>query len=230
MSTYSYVVVERLEKNVSDHCPQLLRFETTIARRGLFKFFNVLADHEEFEGLVRANWSHQLSTNKLRDVWLKCQKLKGPLKQLNTKWFVKTSERVDGLRTQLHSIQQLISQIDNNTELIQDEKRTLAELEKWSGIEEQIWRQKARIDWLKLGDSNTKFFHAYTKVRQNSNAIHRLVKSDGTVCLSQAMIKQEVKDFYNGLMGIAAEELSMVDKIIVGRGLKLTICFTYFQC
>lgn len=54
------------------------------------------------------------------------------------------------------------------------------ELEKWSKIEEQIWQQKSSVDWINLGDSNTKFFHAYAKIRQHSNAIHRILRPDGT--------------------------------------------------
>lgn len=40
---------------------------------------------------------------------------------------------------------------NNNCKLIDyavQEKAILANLEKWSGIEEQIWHQKAGIDWL----------------------------------------------------------------------------------
>lgn len=97
----------------------------------------------------------------------------------------------------------------------------MGELERWSNIEESIWKQKSRIDWLQLGDSNTKFFHAYTKFRQNSNAIHRLVRVDGEVCLGQHMLKEEVLNFYKDLMGTAATELLMVDKKVVERGPKL---------
>lgn len=53
---YSDIVVERLTKGVSDHCPQLLKFDTIRPRRSLFKFFNVLADHEQFEQIIKDNW------------------------------------------------------------------------------------------------------------------------------------------------------------------------------
>lgn len=100
----------------------------------------------------------------------------------------------------------------------QEERRILADLEKWSGIEEYIWHQKSRVDWLKLGDANTRFFHAYVKMRQSSNAIHRLVREDGTICLGQTNIKEEVRSFYSKLMGTAAEKLLMVDKLVVEKG------------
>lgn len=110
----------------------------------------------------------------------------------------------------------------SNSELIQEEKQLLVNFEKWSNTEEQIWKQKARIDWLQLGDSNTKFFHAYIQVRKNTNVIHRLVSSEGVVVV-QAQIKQEIKEFYQSLMGTAAEELIMVDKNIMSRGPELQV-------
>lgn len=54
---YFDIIVERIEKNVSDHCLQLLRFESVIPRKGLFKFFNVIADHEGFEQAFQRFWT-----------------------------------------------------------------------------------------------------------------------------------------------------------------------------
>lgn len=208
LSEFSNVVVERLEKGVSDHCPQLLRFDTNETKRGLFKLYNVLTEHDQFEQITKEGWGTHRSQNKLRDIWMKCQSLK----KLNSQWFLKTTKRVANIRQQLQLIQHSLLESNGRVDLIREEKSLLAELEKWSKIEEHIWHQKSRIDWLRLGDSNTKFFHAYAKVRQNTNVIHRLVKSDGTVCLGQEEIKQEITEFYRLLMGPAADELTMVDR------------------
>lgn len=76
---------------------------------------------------------------------------------------------------------------------------------------------------MKLGDTNTKFFHTSVKVRQSVNAIHRLVREDGTVIVGYERIKYEIREFYRSLIGSAAEYLTMVDKSTVGRGPKLSI-------
>lgn len=52
-----------------------------------------------------------------------------------------------------------------NSFLIETEKRMFKDLEEWSLIEENIWHQKSRVDWIKLGDANTKLFHSYVKTR-----------------------------------------------------------------
>lgn len=96
-----------------------MRFDNKEVGKGLFKFYNVIADHDQFEDLVRDNWVKYNSQNKLRDIWRKCQHLKGPLKQLNTKWFLRTTERVEGFRMQLQNIQHQLAQDITNADLIQ---------------------------------------------------------------------------------------------------------------
>lgn len=47
---------------------------------------------------------------------------------------------------------------------ILDEKKALRiELDKWSLIEEGIYKQKFRIQWLKLADANTTYFFTSIK-------------------------------------------------------------------
>lgn len=104
-NTYSHVVVERLERGISDHCPQLIKFDDQGQKIGLFKFYEVIADHEDFEDIVSEVWTSDRSSNLLKNVWLKCQKLKEPLKGLNTKWYRNTTEKVETLRQELNRCQ-----------------------------------------------------------------------------------------------------------------------------
>lgn len=118
---FSQVVVERLARSISDHCPQLLDFGFGSPRGKLFKFYNVWADHAEFEGLVRSAWEINTSTNLLQDIWFKCRRLREPLKQLNIIWFKKIAERMENLRQHLLLIQQNLS-VQHSTRLRQEEK------------------------------------------------------------------------------------------------------------
>lgn len=76
----------------------------------------------------------------------------------------------------------------------------------------------SRIDWIQLGESNTKFFHSFAKRRRNQNAIKLLIKEDGSRCCTQQQIKDEVVSFYQNLMGHAADRIPMVDKYVISRG------------
>ncbi|KAK5772722.1 hypothetical protein PVK06_049016 [Gossypium arboreum] len=45
---------------------------------------------------------------------------------------------------------------------------------------ELFWEQLARVNWLKNGDRNTKFFHKVAVGRQHRNRIHRLKTEAGS--------------------------------------------------
>lgn len=40
--------------------------------------------------------------------------------------------------------------------------------------EEILWAQKSRLNWLALRDTNTNFFHLYTRMRRSINRIDRI--------------------------------------------------------
>ncbi|KAK3204446.1 hypothetical protein Dsin_018492 [Dipteronia sinensis] len=54
-----------------------------------------------------------------------------------------------------------------------------AQLDSALEIEERYWRQRSRIEWLKCGDRNTRFFHMKASVRQARNKIKGLFGNGG---------------------------------------------------
>ncbi|KAK4706499.1 hypothetical protein R3W88_033948 [Solanum pinnatisectum] len=69
------------------------------------------------------------------------------------------------------------------------------QLNKWSTIEEAIYKQKSRVQWLKLGDSNTSYFYARMKSRKSQNQITMLTKEDGTIIRDLEEITREAVRF-----------------------------------
>lgn len=62
--------------------------------------------------------------------------------------------------------------------------------------EEMFWRQKSRIQWLKEGDRNTKFFHAYATSQRRRSAISGLLREDGSMALQQDDIAKLLVDHF----------------------------------
>ncbi len=56
--------------------------------------------------------------------------------------------------------------------------------------EELIWKARAKIKWLKEGDGNTKFFHAYANGRRRSNLIGMIEDDD------RCYVREEDKKAY----------------------------------
>ena len=86
------------------------------------------------------------------------------LKQLNRKEFKYIRKQIEMARLEIAKVQDQLN--DKATDdLVVKEKELLIKLEKWSMIEESVFRQKARIKWNQLGDANNKFFSSVIKER-----------------------------------------------------------------
>ena len=49
------------------------------------------------------------------------------------------------------------------------------ELNRWLRIEEKMWHQRSRNNWLKAGDKNTTFFHTKATNRHQRNNISKIL-------------------------------------------------------
>ncbi|XP_059285082.1 uncharacterized protein LOC132038428 [Lycium ferocissimum] len=152
-----------LEPLFSDHSPlclELQGYPTKPARP--FKFFNWLAEHNDFALMVNEGWRHQCSGSKMYVVWEKLKQVKRELKKPNQTEFIGLKSKVATVRDQLIEMQQQMYN-GHNTYLFDSEKALRKQLEKCTMIEESEMKQKSRVHWLNLADSNTSYFHASLK-------------------------------------------------------------------
>jgi len=64
---------------------------------------------------------------------------------------------------------------------ISHQHQLLQELGKWRRKKEVLRAQRAKANFLKYGDSNTRWFHARASMRKTTNAISKLERADGTM-------------------------------------------------
>ncbi|XP_075074400.1 uncharacterized protein LOC142162002 [Nicotiana tabacum] len=107
-----------------------------------FRFLNCLANHPKFADIVKSGWSSQ---------------------RLNSEEFIGVWNKIQNIRDKLNKLQAQMRDISHSTGKYEGDKELKKQLEKWSIIEESIYRQKSRVKWLKLGDSNTAYFYANMK-------------------------------------------------------------------
>ncbi|XP_021849287.2 uncharacterized protein [Spinacia oleracea] len=90
----------------------------------------------------------------------------------------------------------------------------LRQLKKFLSVQESAYKQKSRIQWLKLGDSNSKVFFSAMKERYSTNSIDVLYDSQGTKLTTETEITEEIGKFYKQLVGTAATTLTVTEKEI----------------
>ncbi|KAK0592904.1 hypothetical protein LWI29_027509 [Acer saccharum] len=59
--------------------------------------------------------------------------------------------------------------------------------------EEEYWPQRPRVDWLKKGHKNTKYFHLKATMRKAQNEVLELFDSDGKWCEGDKEMEHETK-------------------------------------
>ena len=65
--------------------------------------------------------------------------------------------------------------------------------------EEVFWRQKSKINWIKEGDCNSKFFHKVANGRRNRKYIKSLENETGLVLNNVVSITEEILLYFEKL-------------------------------
>ncbi|KAH1090723.1 hypothetical protein J1N35_017980 [Gossypium stocksii] len=103
----------------------------------------------------------------------------------------------------MRSLSNIQKAIDHSpsSQLTQKEVEVRDELENVLDHEDLLWKQKARCDWLNLGDRNMKFFHSHTIKRIKFNRISALCIDDGDWCFEQDILLAKAMKFLERLYG-----------------------------
>ncbi|PHT89720.1 hypothetical protein T459_04833 [Capsicum annuum] len=92
----------------------------------------------------------------------------------------------------------------------------------YQGVEDKVrtarTELKSRVTWLRLGEANTKYFHACLRSRQSQNQIRRLISLEGHAISTAQEIENEMVHFYKELLGTSAQKLPMVNVDVMAYG------------
>lgn len=89
-------------------------------------------------------------------------------------------------------------------------------------MDDNILRQKSRINWLSMGDTNSKYFFTIVKVRKARNSSSLISNSNDEVLTDPIDIQNELIGFYRLLLGRCAHTLPAIDLVNVRSGAKLS--------
>jgi chaperonin cofactor prefoldin len=96
---------------------------------------------------------------------------KHTLKSWNKSTFGNILLRKKEIESQLEELQRTFIAGSRTQNLAKEEEKLKQEIEACREQEEILWRQKSRVQWLKEGERNTKFFHRAMTHRRYINRI-----------------------------------------------------------
>ena len=192
-----------LNKGLSDHCPAATDLGVARTFRPKpFKCFNFLCEHPLFLETVSRCWNSEIRGDPWFILTSKLKSVKTGLKDLNRR-VGNIHSRVEHSRAALTSFQSLQSfpsspsDFEREQDLISAYKSALFD-------EECFLKQKSRVQWLKLGDNNSRYFFNSCKNRWNANKILALSDSFGVVHDSHEAISSVAVNYFKDLFGTSS--------------------------
>ena len=161
-----------LSVSTFDHLPVLLELRKFVPRQSLrrFKYENSWSLEPQCYEVVRQSWGSNGDSDVMSKL-VRCSKdLEDWGKRLRLKW----KSRIKELKNQIEVLKWAGASGDvallNHAEY---------ELNLVLRQEEEYWKQRAKLFWLKAGDSNSRAFHLAASKRRSRNAIANLRGEDG---------------------------------------------------
>ncbi|XP_074283703.1 uncharacterized protein LOC141608240 [Silene latifolia] len=192
-----------------------------------FKYFNMWSLSPDFEDVVGTSWTKEVKGTPMFQVVRNLKVLKGDLKTLNKEQFgnIENLTHITGIA--LNQIQTSLVQDPLNKELCDAELQCAKELKELRMARDQFLRQKAKCEWLKLGDDNTSYFHARLKSRRSRNRVCQVKDMNNKLCCTEDEIQGAFVQFYQSLLGTSKPVRPVSVKMVqAGRYLDASHCNT----
>ncbi|XP_042065548.1 uncharacterized protein LOC121809062 [Salvia splendens] len=192
--------ITNLPRVASDHGPVLMRFKIVAltAQGKAFRFQNMWLRHEGFKETVATSWSQPMEAEGLLYLQIKLSTLKKTLKDWNKNVFGNLHANLSEAETEVAAAQTAF-EMDPSTPNRANIKKHIARYILLLKMEEDLWRQKASVRWLKEGDINTKFYQSWVKQKRARLRIHEIQVGDWVI-KEESEIKESATVFFQDLL------------------------------
>lgn len=183
--------------NASDHCPIILSTDAAKTHESRpvqsFRFEPMWLRDNTFNDKVKEAWeSSKMDGGTLSEVLQRCGR---ELDKWNKDKFGNVQKHIKSLKSQLEAN----SRKERTDQSIRTDQRISGELDEWFAREELLWKQRARLDWLKQGEQNMIFFKIKATNRKVRKMISKIESVNGRVVDSQEDIQLAFTNYFQEL-------------------------------
>eukprot|EP00253_Pinus_taeda_P004728 PITA_04728 len=202
------MIVRVLPFGGSDHWPVQLEVQGIgTPRNRPFRFENIWLTHPDFIINIENWWSEDLQIQGTRMFLLhkRLKHIKLRLKEWNKTEFGNIFVETKSIEDKMQELNQGL--ITNGFDKLGSDQATKHHQD-WENLckqEEIFWRQKSRVQWLKEGEKNTRFFHGSTMANRAHNRISSIKDGEGNLLNSHEDIEAVLVQHFRG---IAKEKIS----------------------
>ena len=185
----------------SDHALLILQLSRPKHRqkRNRFRYEASWALENEYKDLIASAWGRHSG---LVSGWDSIQQKLSRCKGYSIRW---QQHRNGPMQTSIKTLQNRLNVLQGEEGDLEgrETKMVKKELQLLLDQEDLKWRQRAKIDWLKLGDRNTKIFHACANQLKKTNQIYKIKDEQGNFWESQGDIEKAFVNYFSGLFSTA---------------------------
>ncbi|KAM1498581.1 hypothetical protein ACFX10_021399 [Malus domestica] len=175
----------------SDHSQVIVQCEPRIGKRKrIFRFEAHWANDTDCKEIVKNAWDKVQVGNSVERWNLKINETRSNLSKWSRDKFGQRSRQIQKLMDHLGQLQ--LNWRGNSHEIEELTKK----VDRLWRQEESVWQQKSRVQWLKDGDTNTKFFHQSTIQRRRRNQVISLKNGQGNWVDTPGQIRRLIDNHF----------------------------------
>ncbi|KAL9672560.1 hypothetical protein QQ045_028811 [Rhodiola kirilowii] len=185
-----------MAKDLSDHAAIALRVEGKNWGMKPFRFINAWLDHPGLRNEIKEMWGETGEGGwKGFVIQKKLAKIRKRLGVWNRTTFGNVMSKLKEAKREEEKLDLLQEQRNLSTEEQLRKSALKSRIWQLENQEERIWHQKSRVNWLKAGDQNTKYFHRAATWRSKKNSIDSLF-INGRRVEEPEELKREVRSWF----------------------------------
>ncbi|GKC29501.1 hypothetical protein Tco_1036795 [Tanacetum coccineum] len=199
---------------ISDHSSAVLRLPMNSEKKPCpFKFYNLLVHNSRFKEVVANGWQISVSGFLMFKVVKRLKLLKKPLRKLLYDQG-NLHSNVKQLWHELDEAQKALDSDPSNLELREKEAAYLKAYHDALIMEERMLVQKAKVDWLKLGDANTAYFHKVGNLASHPSFIQMAFLSNqlSSLAIDSMIRKVTNKEIQDAMLSLGDNKASGPDR------------------